>query len=280
MKKAKIVFVPAGGLANRMKAVSAAVGLAADSGSDLRILWFKDWGLGCSFAELFQPINRPGVSLKEASLTDKIVFDRPRRHNLWLPKPFLWLLFDLRIDEKTATRLCRDGFDFTKTTGGGRIWMSSHIYFTAKQMPEGCFSMFKPTPELQQRIDDATANFGSRVVGIHVRRTDLTRSIEHSPTSLFIERMRREPQDTVFYLATDDDSVKKDLQKAFPERIIMSSKKAERGTTDGIKDALVELYTLSRTRLIIGSYGSSFSLVAAHIGGKTLEVIDKDNHKQ
>ena len=40
-----------------------------------------------------------------------------------------------------------------------------------------------------------------------------------------------------------------------------------------IKDALIDLYGLSRCRLILGSYWSSFSETAAAIGGSELLIV-------
>lgn len=37
-----ITFVPAGGLANRMRAVASALTMARDAGRGLRVIWFKD----------------------------------------------------------------------------------------------------------------------------------------------------------------------------------------------------------------------------------------------
>lgn len=39
-----ITLVPVGGLANRMKAIDAAIALAQKVSTELRIIWYKDQG--------------------------------------------------------------------------------------------------------------------------------------------------------------------------------------------------------------------------------------------
>lgn len=40
--KRKMIFVPAGGLANRIRATLSAIALAEQAGIDLRVIWFRD----------------------------------------------------------------------------------------------------------------------------------------------------------------------------------------------------------------------------------------------
>lgn len=271
-----IVFVPAGGLGNRMKAMAAAVHLAQESHSQLTVLWFEDWGLGCRFDQLFCPMDSGKVSLRQGSPVDKLLRDRPRKRNFCIPLLFQKLFFDARMDEEEATRRMYEGFDFIPWAQGKRIWLASHVYFMAQDIPDNAFDDFRPVPKLQRRIDEATAGFHGKVVGVHIRRTDQERSILYSPTPMFVARMREEPEDTRFYLASDDEEVKTELRKEFPGRILTLPRKADRGSVSGMEDALVELYTLSRTRKIIGSFGSTYSLTAGAIGRIEVEIIKRD----
>ena len=45
----KIILVPVGGLANRMRAVASAVTLTYRVRRKLEVLWFRDWGLNAPF---------------------------------------------------------------------------------------------------------------------------------------------------------------------------------------------------------------------------------------
>ena len=92
-----ITFVPDGGLANRMRSIAAAVRLSDQIGSVLEIIWFQDWGLKCDFEDLFMPIDKENILIRNASMKDKILYDRPRRRNLHLQVFFQKFMFDLRV---------------------------------------------------------------------------------------------------------------------------------------------------------------------------------------
>lgn len=66
----KMTFIPVGGLANRMRAVSSAVTLAQKTNTIIDIVWFQDWALHAPFKTLFCPINIQNTHLREATLTD------------------------------------------------------------------------------------------------------------------------------------------------------------------------------------------------------------------
>ena len=101
-------------------------------------------------------------------------------------------------------------------------------------------------------------------------------AIQKSPINLFITAMGnaidQNPQ-TNFYLATDSESDKQLLRNKFGNRIITSQQAAERNTTSGIQNAVVDLYALSKTHTIFGSYYSSFSEIAAQLGNNKLHIL-------
>lgn len=273
MKKTSITLVPAGGLGNRMKAIAAALELQKAVGGRLEVKWFRDWGLGCRFGELFEPISAENFRLKEAGLTDLLLTDRPRRRNLYLPSLPEALIYDKRMDEAATTRGMQTGFDFAAWARGSRVWMSSNVYFMAQEVPTGAFDVFKPVVKLQRRIDAVALQLKQEAVGVHIRRTDNERSIANSPTEAFVERMRREPETTRFYLATDDEGVKAELRQAFPDRIVVLPRKADRGSQQGMEDAVVEMFALSRCRQVLGSSCSTYSMTAAMLGRIPLETV-------
>ena len=92
----------------------------------------------------------------------------------------------------------------------------------------------------------------------------------------FVEKMEAEIQNHStmrFYLATNDYSTKQLMKDKFGDRIITSDSKAVRNTQVGIIEAWIELLALSHTQKILGSYYSSFSEMAARIGGIELNVV-------
>ena len=61
----------------------------------------------------------------------------------------------------------------------------------------------------------------------------------------------------------------------FEGKIIVYKKEMNRDTPNGIRDAVVDLYCLSKTKYIYGSYWSSFSDIAARIGEIRLITLNK-----
>lgn len=78
---------------------------------------------------------------------------------------------------------------------------------------------------------------------------------------------------TRLYLATDDEGVKAEVLARYGRRVVTAPAEASRGSVGGIRDGLADMLTLARTSVIYGSAGSSFSEMAARIGGVPLEVL-------
>ena len=126
-------------------------------------------------------------------------------------------------------------------------------------------------------VDSYRNQFNSHTIGLHIRRTDNAESIAKSPTSLFINKVREEidqHDDTSIFLATDSTAVKKEFIDAFGARIITPQEEACRDSISGIRGGVVDLWTLASTQKIYGSAGSSFSPMAASIGGVPLEIMN------
>ena len=67
--------------------------------------------------------------------------------------------------------------------------------------------------------------------------------------------------------------MKREMKKRYGDRIFCSGKKADRGSLEGIREGITDMYTLARTQKIYGSFQSSFSDMAAQIGGVPLEIL-------
>ena len=259
-----------------MRAVDALIGLMRDTDIKASVIWFQDNGLNCSFEQLFHPLDIPRLTWRNARPADYILHDRPRKKNFFIPKFFEGIRFNSCLHEDEVTQRFFAHFDF-------RAWVQSHrrCYLSAcfQFYPgdlQNPFASFVPVPALQEQIDERCLDFSDYTVGIHIRRTDNVVSIRESPTELFIRRMQEEIQhhpDVRFYVASDSVQEKRTLSGIFGDRIITASQPVSRSTVEGMQDAVVELYTLSRTQKIIGSHYSSFSEIAAEIGKISYEKI-------
>lgn len=260
-----------------MRAVAGAFNLVSQTGGRLHIIWFRDWALRCPFSDLFQPIEYPTVTLKEANVSDLLTHDRPRNRNGWVPKLFQKIAFDKAIYEKEMEFLIRDNFDFASWAKNANTYMASYLAFG--ECDDKLYGqLFKPLKSIGEVIEKRKEAFSEYTVGIHIRRTDNLKSIANSPIELFYERMDDEIRlnpGAKFYLASDSEKDKQLLSERYGERIIVSPKKATRNSIGGMKEAVADLYTLASTRKIYGSFASSFSEMAAQLGGQPIKILKK-----
>ena len=56
--------------------------------------------------------------------------------------------------------------------------------------------------------------------------------------------------------------------------MITTDAELQRNTLTGMQDAVVDLWCLAATSLVVGSYYSSFSDTATELGGQPLEIIN------
>lgn len=276
--EADFTLVPFGGLGNRLYAICSAITYCRDTNRSLKILWFKDHNLNCPVTELFSVRPDYGhVQLVDGGWTDLILRDNPRRRNFWIPKFFQRFLFDRRIyvDEVYRVASIHTQPDYGPLESFKHIFMVSYWYFhTTPDM----WQSIVIDPRIEARVREVTGGFTApRTVGVHIRRTDNTFSIQESPTELFIRRMEDEIEryrgEVAFYLASDSLEVKKELIDRFGDRIITSMKPTSRNNKEGIIDGFVEMNVLSRTDKIYASSRSSFSELAHYFSGNDFEIV-------
>jgi len=256
-----VTLVPYGGIGNRISAIESAVRLCGRLGASLRVVWLRDWGMKALFGDLFADI--PGIDVVGPSFWNLIAEDWPRKRNLFVPAPFQGIRYD-RCFYGDKRYISLDDIK-----GARKIYIASCYGFFEG---EEDYSIFSPSKCVSERVSVITEGFAGRTVGIHVRRMDNIQSIEKSPTSLFLSRMAAEPQDTVFYLASDSEDVKREILDAFPGRVITNVLTLRRGSLESELEAAAEMFALSRCDKIIGSFQSTFGLRSAAIGHKPFEI--------
>lgn len=242
----------------------------------MQVIWMKDWALNAPFHDIFRPVDI--LLVKDSSLLDIMLYDRPRKHNLWFPRLFQNIMFRQRIDEWQVTPFKQKEFDFDSwVMQEKRSWMSCYQDFG--EFDNSVYGkLFHPVQEIEDAVELFTGRFGSHAIGFHIRRTDNKESTDKSPLSLFINAGKKEIENnpaTRIFLATDDEGVKKEMVSIFGDRIITPRQSADRNSTDGIRGGLTDMYTLSRTDTIYGSAGSSFSVMASKIGNNRLVILEK-----
>ena len=258
----KIFIEPIGGLANRMRMIASYIEFAEKNGLDVSCVWNINNELGASFHSLFRDTDRvrfvSDKKLKLYSSNQKNLLKR------WVVK---------------CLNKC-NGFHFVVKDSDIAIYGDNLEGILSKQvcMYVTDFSMFIPNYELQSIIDTYCEQFTMNTIGLHIRRTDNVLSIEKSPLSLFENAIQKEllvDAKTKFYVTSDDETVEKSLKEKFADKVIIREKQYGREDEQGIKDAVIDLYLLSKTKKIYGSYWSSFSDIASRIGQIPLLVLSK-----
>ena len=263
-----ITLVPTYGLCNRMRAIASAKALSETIGSQLHVVWIQDSGLASRFCDLFEPIEPIKVT-EYSQLTDYLtklqtcVYRSSRFPLVKYVKQKLYHVIlenigtDTLSDEKVVKDLC-----------GKKVLVSSFAKFYSH--PLLSFDFMRPSRILSKQIDEIAKEFNEYTVGVHVRRTDNKKSILNSPTERFFEKIEekiRIQPNFNFFLATDCPDTEHRFVDKFGSRVISQKKKFNRSTTSGIQSAVIDLYLLSKTSEVIGSYHSSFSHTAADISG-------------
>lgn len=272
-----------GGLGNRMRVAASTVALAPHVQGDVAILWTKQWGMECRFDSLFMPFAQDNVVLRDATFTERIKAARPRPRNRLIAKTLNRIFYNDVIYNDSVTALCDQGFDFVRWANSGPVlmwtWWNFYPYPTSLLA-----NIFQPLPHIKQRIDERTADFAPHTIGLHIRRTDNIESIKESPTQLFYDAVDKELEanpSTHIYLATDDQYTKQLFAQRYgSQRITTAHNQASRNNTQGIEDAVVEMYALSRVNHIFGSAGSSFSTIAASLGDAPITILRATNKEQ
>lgn len=258
-----------GGLCNRMRAIDSAMQLLAD-GPEHRLVvhWERRWSiLNARFDALFEPI--PGVVVHEVERV-------PLRYRISLAARAFRAInrVHLVLPEEVQELVLRKGDARPYLAHAHLAWMSYHRFHGVP----GRYAQFVPRADIRAAIAESTAGFDAHTIGVHIRRTDHAKAIESSPLELFEAAMDQAlavQPGTTFYLATDCEDTKARLTARYGERLRTNRQPASRSSLEGVKDAVVELYALSRTAQLLGSYWSSFSQTAGHIGNIPHTVIKR-----
>jgi len=258
-----LTLEPVNGLCNRMRAIDSALALARANGVAMRVVWVRQPDCGAAFGELFQPV------------ADLEVVERSRWGNRVLRRLEIAAgryRCVVRHDEMRS--LLRLAFDFDRLLRERESFVQSFHRFHPSPRP---FADFAPAAPLAAEIERIAGAFPGRTVGVHVRRGDNVLAAHHSPTAAYLERMAAalaDDPETHFFLATDSPAAEDEIRRSFPGRVLTRPRTWGRDSTAALRDAVVDLWCLARTRAVLGSYFSSFSETAAEIGGLPLTVVD------
>ena len=271
-----MIIEPCAGLGNRLLGLGSAYAVAEKLKRELIVIWKREVGCNVRADELFE------LPMQVIEISENGFKREPLAH-----------LRSNRIKEKyrgmaSCFLECDDVERIKREEGYEGLFHAIEkepvIYLKSfgpicELGPES-YSFLVPDRRVEERGVHLFGQIDAHTVGVHVRRTDHTEAIANSPIALFVERMRAELASdggTGFFVATDDESVKKELKEELPgvRLIFHEGGIIDRNSKEGLYDAFVEMLALSRCRKILGSYNSTFSLLPSYIGNIPLETVQK-----
>lgn len=275
----RLTVVPHGGLCNRLRVLLSALHVSRQLADvQVDVVWARRAECGADFAALFQPIKGEGFGVRRGAFWLTPV----NRRNAHVPALLRSCWFDKQIalyhpsrDEGVEALLQR--YD--------RLYLSTP--YALCPYPPALAQQLRPTAALQAKIDACLQRFGldasAPSLGVHIRRTDNVQAQAVSTLEAFREGIRQflqhYPQGIVF-VASDEPVVATALAATFGEAVrFRPAESVQRARSEDIMGAVVDLYVLSACTYVLGSYWSSFSDMAAELGGKELIVAGKSNVK-
>lgn len=286
-----IELVPYGGLSNRMRAIASAYEIALINNSKLIVYWGNTSECFASFHDLF--IQNDKIIVKTID-KKQFYLKRPTRSNLYLPAVMTFFFkrklgkYYVELAEKWGGGFFRkliflNTGDRTRTNSILKrpiapLITGSCLVFTCHSLKDDfeLNNLFNPTIELQSIIREKTKKFPDKTIGLHIRQTDNILSIRKSPLLLFHQAIQSEikkDKNITFFLSTDSLSVKNELYSEYGDRIIFNDLPLDRNSINGIQGAVIDLWCLSKTMRIYGSFYSTFSEMAAKIGNINYEIL-------
>lgn len=272
MSKSSLYLRPLNGLCNRMRAIASAAALARAAGAPLTIIWVVNPDVGVRYQEIFQPADRykiVNVHLRR-SLRDAVLLLLFCEWENIRGIPTRWVTrwhFRNRIFAQVRPGDFSDRRLEEIVRGAKRTLITSWWSFYGEATLD--FSMFALHQQQQEEVDEVSRTFANNTIGVHIRRTDNVNAIRFSPTNAFVAAMKQciaDDRGTRFFLTTDCADTERVIKSVFGDRIVTRNRSISRTSAEGMRDAVVDLFLLSRTSRILGSYYSTFSETAASIG--------------
>ena len=251
-----LYVIPCAGLGNRIRAVVSGMCAAYDLGIELHVLWRNEpYICTAPFHTLFDMKSLPPWMK---------VIDGPIEPNS------IWSLGGDILSEDAW-----DEFVEKCQCDSRPLCLKSHQAFYNKNDPQ--WLVFLQMLRVHSSIVNKATIYGLEnsynIVGVHIRRTDNKKAIQFSPSNDFWAVMSKYPDDTHFYVSSDSEEERREAERRFPGRILKGAQLGSRNSPIGCYNAMVDLYCLSRCSQLIGSYYSSFSEIAAGLGGIPLMVV-------
>lgn len=269
------IVVPRLGLANRLRGLTSTIGIARRFKLPFGIVW----GPGSAFSEdRWEDLFANDYPLLDATVLDAADAAGLPRASRWYRTPELDTARDIRRAIRTRGFINDEGWhDLDWLLRGRGVTLRG-----CRKLRLAACRELRPAPALARDIDAfADTHFaGHPVVGVHIRRGDDAMKGPHRADFLSstddafqraIDKISKARPKTRFFLATDCEETQEQFHARYGDRMFSRAKPFVESSFSeplgAIPDAVCDLFLLSRTSLIVGNAGSTFSKQAARIGG-------------
>jgi len=279
-----IAIKPIYGLANRMRVISSFKVLADYLKIPLLVYWTDSEGFDdSSFNSLFESLD--GIELIEQFHWE---YYRAVSINLDEWEELNMKLHDTSLEAKQLNTLTTEKIisykGFREIKNFLRLIEKKLINNYSKKIDQ-VYTQFKPNKDLEVKVMNVTREFNEYTFGLHIRRGDSVISPQKenylsSSDQKFIDQIDKiisKYPAAKFFLATDSKSTHDAFIKKYGPRILFFEK--EFVTSEWLKpkkgqqEAIVDLFCLSKTKKVLGTNWSTFSLLASKLGAIPLEVL-------
>jgi len=284
-RKKTIYIKPRNGLGNRIMNINDMYVFARDHNfTSLKICWTETEGFSDErFDELFDLSYLPDyitfISNTEYEKETSNLF-KLHEHISQDPKTFKYT-FHMDSDELLeyikSNSFCYDDWSSIAWSFAKQLWdqMNTRNDF---------IHLLKPHPTLAKTINNISKDFSNDIIGIHIRRGDAARSLFNSQylrssDAAFLLEMNKyvgmKSGYQQFFLATDCERTQKHIIKTKPLEATIIHYDSKKFIDDTVtidhnkpnqKDAVIDLFLLSKTSTILGNHWSTFDDLAARIG--------------
>ena len=268
-----------GGLSNRIKSLVSCIRIAKKNNIDHKVYWpildsykYKSHILNCGFSNLF----KNEVEIEDISnIEKKYIFNS---HCLYiddidnLPKNFNNFKSNCAIRFSKHDKYDRN-IDF----------MYNKIPLDLREEYIKYFNELKPIEELQKEINNFSKKFDNNTISVHIRswnrKNEIGRRDYLYNIGKFEKEMEKYDNTYNFYIASDSQEVLDYFQKSkkFSKRILIYPRKTDLDTSrdfqEGVQEDLIELYLLSKNKIIIGSHFSTYTEVSWWLSSCTENII-------
>lgn len=272
-----IIINTVAGLANRLRVIESGLSLAKKLNTKCTIIWDVDTSMVAKFTELF-------IVSKDLNFKSSIRFKYIRRASRFIGfknKCAKIINFLCGVDEVIDSLFIHEEI-YSKNISIIELCKQKTCYFsTYETFFEFSFnySWLKPIPEIEVKVLQFLEKIvGRKCIGLHIRRTDNTVSIDQSPDNVFEEAIDFEIKNNnkvIFFLATDDIYTQQKFIRIYGNKIFTNPKKFGRESIQATQDAVVDLLSLSKCEKMYCSYWSSFSETAAVISNGEIIICKK-----